>query len=536
MKKLRHLQRLDEYNYSMNNPKTTPEPVTTPTPDKTKDPRPDIDPFNPPKPLIQPEPKNWKMILKKCVERFNKLYQENPEIIHFSLAESIKKNPAVPAYKKLRAELPKPDMGKYMELGMSAMQTMLQIGEIEQQNFSDEELESIALDIVRKIVSGSALEKKGVDFDQLNFDIKFVRSGEDLGKGVRKAPADEEHDEEMAIKISRRELTNTLSQGFGITSQARMFDEDVSDIMDKIDSVLLQNYFKLMKDSLESHKYMDPDFFLKAMQQMQNAQDFAEENEMDAPSSSHIVPAKMEVIIEGDKYVIKVQAYCLIFAIQEMVKGIFEVVSYHALSGNKEQQEAIFKEADNWFIEYEGFVYGPRLVQIFREFFKEVEDFLIRKGAITEYDETMLYKVLSAMYTVSYMNDEEFIETMSLIFNEELDQDLWPVEKIAEIYEHLLSFSKKGGESEEMGYEGGYGEEAEDDYDSFQEIMKKSKEIETEEKEVPTLDELLDKIGQYGKQSLTPEENELLIKYSQNMSMVHNFDKYIIVMEAIKRN
>lgn len=535
-KNLKYLNRIDEYfsPSTMPMPETKPQPETKPRPDTTKDPKPDLDPFNPPLPTVDPDPKNWRMMLKKCVERFNELYAKTP---NYTLKEGIEDNPGVPAYRRFKSELPEPDMNMFGRLGAEAYHTMIKIGQAEQNLFSDEELTQIAMDVVRKIVSGSALEKKGVSFDSLVFDIKFVRDGEDLGSGVQKSPPGVEYDEDIKLAIQKRELINTLSQGFGITSQARLFDDDVKENIEDIESELFLNYQTLMRSSLESHKYMDFEWFKNQMEQMQRVQDQAEESGQNPPGSPLIVPAKMEVKTDTGRPVIHVKAYCLIFAIQEMVKGVFEVVSLHGSlhrMENKTPEEIrqIAKEADNWVIEHEGFVYGPKMVKIFRDFFKEVEDTLIRRGVITEYDETMIYQVLARLYSNQFTSDREFMNIMAQIFNENIDRDLWPVEEIADMYEDIITtrYGKKSDVDDEYDeYERQYDEGGFDD--EYETIGTKETEIEEE----PSLDDLLDKIYQYGRNSLTPQEEQLLKKYSENQSMVLNFKNFMILQESTKR-
>ncbi len=532
-KNLKYLDRLDEFFF----PVTAPEPDVKPKPDTTKtpdkNPEPTFDPFNPPLPKYDPDPKNWKMMLKKCVEKFNRLYAETPD---YPLVEGLEDNPGLPAYRKLKGQLPRPSMQAFAELSQEAMTAMMEIGRAEQQLFSDEELTEIAIDVVRNIVSGTALEKKGVNFDSLLFDIKFVREGKDLGSGVQKSPPGEEYDEEITLAIQKRELINTLSQGFGITSQARMFDEDMEETVDKIDSRLLQNYFKLMRSSLESHKYMDQDAFKRGMEELQRIQDQAEQRGQEPPPSMGIVPAKMSVKTDTGRPVIHVEAYCLIFAIQEMVKGVFEVISLHSSLHRREDKtreeiKQIAKEADNWVIEQEGFIYGPMMVKIFRDFFKEVEDLLIQRGVITEYDETMIYAVLAKLYSNEYMSDREFMNIMARIFNADIDKDLWPIQEIADLYEELLPNlpGTQGRQREERREE--YTEDYGDEYgEEYGEETYKTEPIEEE----PSLDDLLDKIYQSGRNSLTPHEEELLKKYSENQSMVINFKKFMILQESRK--
>lgn len=514
--KLKYLNRLDEFyvrSSTVTEPVIKPNPVETPDKDKKKYPN----PSTPPQPDVKPGPKNWKEVLRLCVDRFNRLYQENPEMV---LAEGLEDNPGLPAYNKLKAKLPAPNMGQFMSLGAEGASLMGQIAQAEQNTFTDEELAEIAKDIVRKVIEGSAILKKGVSFDDFTFDIKFVRDGEDLGSDVNKAPTgEEETEEEITLAISKREIINALTQGFGITSQERMFDEDMNEVVDKINSELLQKYFRFLKVTLDSHKYLDREQFRGIMQSLQRELDNAKE-QGERPSSGGIaVPSRVEVEYVDGLPVIKVEAFNLILAIQEMVKGIFEVISLYSFSTrDKETKKRIYAKTENWFNEQQGFVYGPMMVEIFKEFFRAVEDYLMEKNIINEYDDSMILNVLNALYYEEITPDEEFIEIFSLIFNEEVDKSMWPIEKVATIYKEII---------EEKGF---YSHEPGEDYED-----EGIKGYSVSKKEVPTLDELLDKISEFGMKSLTDEEKELLNKYSDNQSKVMNFSMFSKIVESRKR-
>lgn len=412
--------------------------------------------------------------------------------------EGLANNPAFPAYNKCSSELPKPDMRKFMSLGGEGMLIKNQISEFEQKAFTDLELIDMAKEIVRQIIDGSAELKKGQTFDDFNFDIRLIRKYEDLHSDVDKAPSGEKETEgKISLAIKKREIINALTQGFGITSQSRMFDSDMDRVVNKIDSELLQKYFRFLRVTLDSHKHVDREHFYVMMKEIQDRIDYAKENNLPRPSGSGmIVPAKMEVVYVDGKPVIKVEAENLILLIQEMVKGIFEVISHYSFSNlSKEEKEKIYSKTENWFVEQEGFVFGPKMVEIFKDFFRAVEDYLIIKGIINEYDDTMIINVLNALYYENITPIEEFVEVFSLIFNEDLDKNLWPIEKIAKIYREII---------EERGFH--LSDEFEDEIESSNDNPK--------DNNIPTLDDLLDKIIVFGEKSLTPEELKILKGYS----------------------
>lgn len=531
MKKMQFILGINEYDYSMSSPQPTtrPTPKETPTitPDKTPS-RPS--PFNPPQPSVDPVPKNWKEELKNCVTRFNSLYKSKPK---YSLKEGIED---LPAYNGFKKSLPAPNQMQFQRMGMEAMQTMMEIGRIEEENFTNEQLETIAREIVEKIINGTAIMKKGPTFSDLEFDIEFVRTPEsNLGGDVPKAPKGEEDDaEDISLEISKRELINSLTQGFALTNQSRMFDEDMQGAVDEINSELLEKYFKFMRTSLESHKYMDTEFFKRMMQMMQEMQD-QQQNQPEQQSPGMVVPARMHVIYKNGKPTIEVKAYCLILAIQEMIKGVFEVISHYGLKYEKEKLERIQSKTENWFKEQQGFIYGPMLVNIFKEFYTEVETYLIKQGTISEYDQTMMYNVLRDLYDQDITPDQKFMDIFISIFNEDLDRDLWPIKEVAKIYEKALNTKDEENEylepiePEEDEFD--YATDADEpEEDELSKIQKQS----SEKEGVPTLNQLLDKISDYGYDSLSDEEQKLLKEYSQNMSKIISFKNFSLLLECKK--
>ena len=540
MKKLKYLQSLNEYEATKMGTETVPTKTPIPTKQPTKRPS----PSNPPQPAEKIEPKAWTEMLKKCVERYNELHRKGETSL---LKESIEK---LPGYEKMKASLPKSDPMRHMQLTVEAYNLMLEIGELEKENFTDDELKQIATDIVRKIFEGTALVKKGVSFDDFKFDLEFVREHqeqEDMKKNIPLAPKKEkEEDESVKVEIDKRKLINALTQGFSIQSQARMFDEDVDEIVNQIDRELFNKYFEFMTKALEGHKYMDLDMFREIMFQFQKMQEEQPEDEEKITPPGMIVPSVMNVDNEGGQVTIHVKAVCLILMIHEMVKGIFEVISHFGFSGMElETLKKVKSKTESLYNEQEGFVYGPILVQIFKDFYFEVENHLIKRDVITEHDTTMMYSLLRDLYDPTITPSTKFIEIFEGIFNTELDQELWPIEEVAEMYKTIVETEVDSEETHATDafrqdyYEQGdeeYGDYAgaetgeEPEEDEISRIIARSK----GEENMPTLDELLDKIGEYGIESLSDEERMLLKKYSQNMSKITDFRKFEILLEVRK--
>ena len=540
MKKLKYLQSLNEYEATKMGTETVPTKTPIPTKQPTKRPS----PSNPPQPAEKIEPKAWTEMLKKCVERYNELHRAGKTSL---LKESIEK---LPGYEKMKASLPKSDPMRHMQLTVEAYNLMMEIGELEKENFSDDELKQIATDIVRKIFEGTALVKKGVSFDDFKFDLEFVREPqeqEDMKKDIPLAPKKEkEEDESVKVEIDKRKLINALTQGFSIQSQARMFDEDVDEIVNQIDRELFNKYFEFMTKALEGHKYMDLEMFREIMFQFQKMQEEQPEDEEKITPPGMIVPSVMNVDNEGGQVTIHVKSVCLILMIHEMVKGIFEVISHFGFSGMElETLKKVKSKTESLYNEQEGFVYGPILVQIFKDFYFEVENHLIKRDVITEHDTTMMYSLLRDLYDPTITPSTKFIEIFEGIFNTELDQELWPIEEVAEMYKTIVETEVDSEETHATDafrqdyYEQGdeeYGDYAgaetgeEPEEDEISRIIARSKEGEN----MPTLDELLDKIGEYGIESLSDEERMLLKKYSQNMSKITDFRKFEILLEVRK--
>ncbi len=326
----------------------------------------------------------------------------------------------LPGFGKMQSEMPAPNIQLFMSLCQEAYVSLMTVSAMEVNNFTDADLKDMAYGVVRQILGGTAHTKMGISIDDYQFEIEFVRDvNSGLGDDVQKLPKDDgEHlEDSLRNAIRKRKIINTLTQGFSLTNQSRMFDEDIDTIIASIPQNMLQEYFKFMRTSLESHKYIDIEMLKMQLGMMQDS----------GSAGGMIVPARMQIEYRNGKPIIIVQAFCLILAIQEMIKGVFEIVSMNGLKYEREVLRQIFDRTENWLLEYQGFIYGPRMAQIFKEYWIKIQDVLISDSKLMEYDDSLLPVLLSMMYDREFISDGRFIDIMANIYNSELDQELWDV-------------------------------------------------------------------------------------------------------------
>ena len=115
----------------------------------------------------------------------------------------------------------------------------------------------------------------------------------------------------------------------------------------------------------------------------------------------------------------------------------------------------------------------------------------------------MMYNVLRDLYDQDITPDQKFMDIFISIFNEDLDRDLWPIKEVAKIYEKALNTKDEENEylepiePEEDEFD--YATDADEpEEDELSKIQKQS----SEKEGVPTLNQLLDKISDYGYDSL----------------------------------
>lgn len=419
----------------------------------------------------------------------------------------------IPGFNALGKDLPAKNMMQFMQLGQEAMRSLIKIVQMEVENFKDSDLEQIAREVVQKILEGSGSNPRGIKYSDFTFDIEFVREmNDDLGSGVPKLPKtfEEPKDEALRNAVYKREIINAFTQGFALTNQARIFDQDLDPIIEPIGSDLLEEYFRFMRTSLESHKYLDIDAFISMLRMMQNMPP-------GAGGAGQIVPARMEIEYVHGKPIIRVKAYCLILVIQEMVKGVFEIISHNGLKYDRNILREIYDRTENWVIEQQGFVYGPIMVNLFKEYWNNLQNMLISNGVIYEYDDSMIPPLLAMLYDKDFVTDSKFLDIMGNIFNENLDKEMWSYNETYGLYslyiEHM-DHSTQVSDNELGEIMENYVSSAPVEDEEIQEHP-----VNEERSDVPdiTMDDLLDKINESGYDSLTPSEKDLLKKLSSDV-------------------
>jgi hypothetical protein len=366
--------------------------------------------------------------------------------------ESLDDNKGIPAefLKKMQDEKKsKEDFHAGMQAGGMAMRLSQEIYNLEK-NIDPKDLESVAIGVVRSIFRGEEeIEQVGVDIDDIKFHIEFIkppsnpREAENMGRmmkvGVKTFPKSspeelkkkKEEDTEFSNAVDKRNLINALTQGFAINSQKDLLtlDQYSEELAGKIPSTLLQKYFGFMKNALSTAEQIPQDFKDQMRQQggdVQAGQMKVEQN-------------------EDESYTVDVKAINLVVAIQEMVKGVYEILSYHGLTDYKpEKLKEVFDETENLKNEETGFIEGQKLAVAFDEFYDELENRLITEGFIFKHYKPMKFMVLSYSYTLP---NQEFLN----LFYRILTPDDKPFIEFAGFYKNLFKQQKESEQDPNYG-------------------------------------------------------------------------------------
>ena len=321
------------------------------------------------------------------------------------------------------------------------MNTAQEIHNIEEE-VGEDKLKEIAIGVVQNMFKLSdGLNKAGLNIDDIKFNIRFLRPGMDgrrpnadlqyMNQGIKQGhkimpksspeelKAKKASDEKFSDAVDKRELINVLTQGTALNIQKDMlqYDEETSDISDNLPTDLLAKYFSFLRTSLDATTTVPDSERKRGLENGMTMQ----VGRMDVKSN------------EDDSYTVNVAGINLIVVIQEMVKGIYEILSYHGLGEyDKEMLHQVFDETDNMYSEQQGFIFGPIVVQIYSKFFHELESQLIKEGFMYEYNPAMKGALLA--YTYSNLPDKEFLNLFARIFNAEDDDSIRPFAEFKEMY------------------------------------------------------------------------------------------------------
>jgi hypothetical protein len=332
---------------------TTPDAPTKPgTPtvpvERPAKPKPDFKPFNPPRPKEDPGPKAEKEEITEAFED-----EANPKVVEFwrNIRKSkhpYSKHPIMAMYghesaqkafehsvDRAKKSFPSLRRLSLSNIGPGVAQIMYTLMRIEKRYKN--QLEEIAKDVVSKVW--------GVPRDILDADITSNVS--------MKTPEEEDENEEDVDvgEINKRITLNALTQGAAVHNMMTMHKLVEKELND-LDPQLLQAYDQLSSGSEYTYWLMD----YSTLAGLTNYAIGTANVQYDADNQPMVV-AKARVFP---------------VLIQELVKGVMELLSHHGLSNmSKGQLKRIYRVADNptdepWLIQV-----GPHL---WRSFLKIVPD------------------------------------------------------------------------------------------------------------------------------------------------------------------
>jgi hypothetical protein len=334
--------------------------------------------------------------------------------------------------------------------------------------YTNDELEEMAIQTVNNLMS-----KKGIDLSEIDIDAKIIpiptnpREAEQIKRGTQAGFTEDEYKEKKEElpsdeqqEIDKRNIINALTQGFALASQEEILLSDD----ENLPSEIFEDYFKFMKVALDTHWQIPTEI----------SDDASKLHNMAVPAGSNHIKH------EKGRYKVYAEGVILLILVQEIIKGIYEIFSFHGLGDkSKEELKDMFKFTDTYKQEVEGMKYGPAMVRHIKEFYNDLENKLIKDGKINEKND-ILETILAMFYT--YPADK-FIEITAKLFGS--DKSNQPFDEFEKLYLTAIDsdFAQK-----------------QNDEPVEQEVPK-----EQPKKEL-NLDDIIDKAKDVGYDNLSPEE------------------------------
>lgn len=312
-------------------------------------------PFSPTKPNIIPSPKNIKNLIYKLYLRYNKIS---------TIKENISQN----------------DMNQLMK-DFNTIQNL-------ENKLDKENLYQLAKDVIKY----NFFDEKGlnINFDSIQWDL-------DISNNVTKSkkqiyPKISNIEDKYKKDIDKRNNINKLTQGFAKKSYEYLYNFENENSIDGygIDKNLYYSWISFMRLALKTH-----DLPLEILSQQP------------ATGSMHIQWI-------DDEPVIVCKAINFIILLHEMIKGIFELISFHGLSNDSKTQKYVDDSTSSWQNELVDFKDGDLYVDKFVNFFNNIENDLLKEGNITKKDKTMIMILLTNFYT---LDNDKFLKYYDSIFN-----------------------------------------------------------------------------------------------------------------------
>lgn len=366
---------------------TAPTKPATPTPVKPK-PKPTFDPFAPPRPKETPRPKAKS---RKIAEAFED--EAHPNVVRFwkdirKRPHPYSKHPIMAMYghesaqrafqnSADRVRQTFPDLQTYdmNSIGGGAYQLMQKIMRIESRY--TKQLEEIAIDVVSKTWN-------------VPKDILEARLTQNIDLGDED---DETEEEDVDVsEINKRITMNALTQGAAVHNMMTMH-RLVESELNALNPQLLEAYDKLSSGTEHTYWLMDYSSL--------------------ASLANHAVGAANVRYDHEDRPIVVASAIIFPVLIQELVKGVMELLSHHGLSHlSKGQLKKVFKVADNiadepWLIQV-----GPHLWRNFLKIVPEHSRLAETIAKIAKKDPNFIHGLLSRMIEAIHSDsDVENIKT-----------------------------------------------------------------------------------------------------------------------------
>ena len=365
-------------------------------------------------------------ILHKIIDRYNSLISKGTN-------ESLEDNLGIPKeyLDRIKASLPSEEenLENLGEDTTEILRLLAAIREIES-NYEDADKKEKALDIVYSIFKGH-----GLNLDDVEFDLEIIKDSDlfkwknpiigksteefkEIKKDIRR------NKPKLAKEIDIRAIQNALSQGF---SSAVKDDFAAGD--QEIQGVGFEDYYSFMSKVFNQYSKIPVEYIHQAL--------------VNAPA---LGSAKLRWDEDKKKYVVEAKGYTILVLVHEMVKGIYELMSYHRemTDMSAEDENKVFKEMGTQHMEREGLIYGPAIARTFKDFFNRVESNLKDDGVIENGNPAMLAAILQRFYKET---DDSFLRICSALWNKDDDDSLRPYEEFEQYYKDELEGKPIGGRS-----------------------------------------------------------------------------------------
>ena len=251
------------------------------------------------------------------------------------------------------------------------------------------QLEQLAIKIVTEmypIISDNDIEIQA----QLMPDIKL--SGGDID------PSKEPPSPLIDLDNSKRRIINSITQGGSLRGSFAFYL--FMEHLDEINPNLISQYGDLLKNA---YGIYDDDQTIAMMLAMLAQQKQMNGGEVDVAYNE-----------EEDKFIIKAQALCFPILLQEIIKGLYEIISLEGFTSDSEKNKTIVKQVDKVSNEPEDIRYG-----------KYIYDAINKLYTSQGYDDTRVREYfLTDLYKLS---NGEFIEFIENLLQDKLTskQQLW---------------------------------------------------------------------------------------------------------------